>query len=119
MPSSMPFLSRSGKSQSKIHGFHLLAVCLLISTSGALLEAHAQCTVPAGGEAICSPGSNSTVTSPVHIVGSSNLSPAATTTLIYYGFGKRFTARRPGLGTTLTVAAGMHHLTVQSYNGAW
>src|SRR5215469_10779809 len=119
MPSFKPSLSTTGNLPSKINRLHLLAVCLLITTSGALLRAQAQCTATAGTERICSPGSNATVTSPVQIVGASNLSPAATTTLIYIDFVKVFTASGPGVNTTLTVAAGTHHLTVQSFNGAW
>ena len=119
MISYRPLPSTTGNLPSKINRLHLLAVCLLITTSGALLRAQAQCTATAGTERICSPGSNATVTSPVQIVGASNLSPAATTTLIYIDFVKVFTASGPGVNTTLTVAAGTHHLTVQSFNGAW
>jgi hypothetical protein len=129
MSSSKPFLSKAGKLPSKIDRLHLLAVCLLITTSGALLQAQAQCTAPAGKEVICAPGSNATVTNPVRIVGASNLSPAATTTVIYIDFGTtaKIVVSGPSVDLTLTsptplavpLAAGTHHLTVQSFNGVW
>lgn len=77
------------------------------------------CSAPSGGVAICSPAPNSTVSSPVHIVGKSNLSPAATSTVVYIDSVKKYSVASPSVDTTLAVAAGSHHLTVQSYNGTW
>src|SRR5215469_5062988 len=123
MISYKPLPSTTGNLPSKINRIHLLAVCLLITASGALLHAQAQCTATAGTERICSPGSNATVTNPVRIVGASNLSPVATTTVIYIDFGTtaKIVFSGPGVDTTLTMplAAGTHHLTVQSFNGTW
>src|SRR5207248_705930 len=77
------------------------------------------CTAPAGTTIICSPPPNTTVGSPVHVVGSSSLSPAATSTLVYLDGVKQFSASGPSVDTNINATTGTHYLTVQSYNGAW
>src|SRR5438067_5000885 len=82
-------------------------------------EAAAQCTADAGTVKICSPGPNASVASPVQFIATSNLSPAATSTKIYIDYQPAYSTAGPSVNTALTLAAGSHHVTIQSYNGAW
>src|SRR5205823_13854816 len=78
------------------------------------------CAAPAGTVTICSPPPNTPVNSPVHVVGSSSLSPAATSTLVYLDGVKQLpTSSGPSIDINVNATTGTHYLTVQSYNGAW
>src|SRR5437588_726504 len=110
----IPFFRSSNLSRSALR-FSVLAVMLGVAF---MPKAAAQCTAAAGAVQICSPAPNSTVASPVHVVGASNLSPAATTTLVYVDNVQQYTSNGPAVDTNISMAPGPHSLVVQSYNGA-
>src|SRR2546423_1479528 len=98
--------------------FRFSALAFLVSIA-LIPKAAAQCTAAAGTVQICSPGPNASVASPVQLVATSNLSPAATSSAVYVDYVKAYSTSGPSVNTSLTLAAGSHHITVQSYNGAW
>jgi Big-like domain-containing protein len=66
---------------------------------------------------ICTPAPNATVTSPVHVVATSNSSPPASTLQIYLDGKAVFTVKAASLDTSISAASGTHRLTVQASNG--
>src|SRR5437762_10445526 len=110
-----PFFRSSNLGRSAFR-FSALAFVLAIAF---MPKAAAQCTAAAGTVHICLPGPNASVTSPVQLVAASNLSPAATTSAVYVDYVKAYSTAGPSVNTSLTLTAGSHHITVQSYNGAW
>src|SRR5438105_9915154 len=116
----MPFISSlSPSSNLSRAAFRFSAVAFILSVMAVAPKAAAQCTAAAGMVQICSPGPNASVASPVQFVATSNLSPAATSTKIYIDYQPAYSTAGPSVNTALTLAAGSHHVTIQSYNGAW
>src|SRR5437868_2555954 len=115
----MPFVSSlSPSSNLSRAAFRFSAVAFILGVMAVAPKAAAECTAAAGVVQICLPAANATVASPVHVVGASNLSPAATSTLVYVDNVLQYTSNGPAVDTNVTMAAGTHVLLLQSYNGA-
>ncbi len=83
------------------------------------LDAIPMCTLNSTSPSvtICQPAANATISSPVQVIAGSTDTRTVSLMQIYLDGSKAYEVRGSSLDTSLAMAVGTHHLTVQAYDG--